>query len=154
MTFDFSYIKRIGVDLNEVGKHRCTDPILKLAHRIDDKSTKGRLLTDIELKAIDHLCGLVILLFGPALRLVAIPLTFDVSASPSGTFRTPINQADSIKSTGYDWPQRSVTEGEYALSQLGLYQFVYNTRSTYSIAKIETGNGSGAYLLKIKSASA
>lgn len=151
MTFDFSYIKRIGFESIQERKHICMNSALDKASCIKDKSIKDELIVDIELKAIDHLCGLVISLFGPALRLVATRFPFAVTAFPIGFGKyAPVIQTHSIERVGYDWLERSIRQGECTLSQLDLYQLIYNTRCTFLIVRIETGYGSGTYHLQVK----
>jgi len=153
MTFDYSYIRRIGVDLNEEKKHRCNTAALIRADNIKDRRIKGELLTDIELQAINHLYELAISQFGPALRLVAKRLPFVVMPQESliGKTYAPAIIADSIHSSGYAWLERAIIDREYCLEEQQLWEFIYNTRSTYSIAVTLKGDYSGAYLLQLKS---
>src|ERR1051325_4038789 len=68
-----------------------------------------------------------------------------------GKIYAPAIIADSIHSSGYVWLERAIIDREYDLEEQQLWEFIYNTRSTYSIAVILKGDYSGAYLLQLKS---
>src|SRR6266540_2574439 len=117
MTFDFSYIKNIGLDLTEEERHRCGPDALKRVNSIQDKNS---LLSKIDVLSTDLLFGLTNSIFGHNVLLTSDtslnPLFFEPYISGkedlrSRGFHAHVIRLDSIREgSNYEWIKSAIVD--------------------------------------------
>jgi len=140
LSFQFQYIKEIGLDLTAGEKHQCLASMVNEANSLQYKTIKE---DDIRIKAYEFLVILANSIFMGKQHLV---VNSKLSTAHARSLHAPLIKFDSI--TPNDWPWMPITKETIALDDKGLKNYIgLMGASTYALILSERGAYFGYHLM-------
>ena len=142
LTFQFQYIKDIGIDLTARERHRCLPSMVYEANKLQDKITRQE---HLRMQSYDLLTKLTNSIFMGKKYIVV-----DSTITPPylENLHAPLIEFDSI--TPNHWAWTPISSKKIGLTEIDLKNLIVRIKGTFALIYVHSGVHSGHHLMYIK----